>query len=137
MPQELKARRYLPLKKAIFFIACNYYRISIFAVIIIAFYAYPVIQVNLVLMLNFLYVCLLVDLKPYKSASMHNNTLFNEFCGLLTNYCLLCFTNKFVIDGDSRDKIGLTIIGITMLNFLINFIPILIGIKDSIKRYFL
>ena len=67
LPAKMKDRKHLTRQKATFFIFSYFYRRLIFAILIMAFYTYSVIQIITVMMLNLLYFSLIVSLWPFKS----------------------------------------------------------------------
>ena len=55
---------------------------------------------------------------------------------MLTVYHFFCFTD-FVFDVDTRAKyVGLSMVGITVLNMAVNLIPILIDSSIDLKKKF-
>ena len=93
--------------------------------------------------LNLVYITLQVSLKPFKDRREQKFEVINETFCLLTLYLFLCFTGLieeeeiitvFVLDGKARNQIGLTLIAITLLNFLVDFTTIIYDIKISIRN---
>ena len=58
----------------------------------------------------------------------------NELVTIVTIYFLLCYTGQFVLDLKTRDQLGIAMICLTVLNFLINSVPIILSLKDEIQR---
>ena len=102
--------------------------------IIMGAYAWPALQTLGVLLLNTFYLGFLLKYQMYDSRVSYIRDIFNECLILLTNYILLCFTNYYIIDAVNRNNLGEMLISITVINFVINLIAILIHAKLVCKK---
>ena len=93
--------------------------------------------------LNLLFLCIMVFIKPYRDSRVQKLETINEISCLLIIYFFLCFTGLvedgeivtvFLNDAKARDQIGLILISLTLINFLIDFVPILFDAKVGIKN---
>lgn len=63
----------------------------------------------------------LLYFKPFEMRLLNYMEIFNEFCLLDISYHLLLFTD-FISSSDEQYTIGFSIIGIALLNILVNMI---------------
>ena len=84
-------------------------------------------------MLNLVYTCLLLSLKPYYSKSHQSYEIVNEITILLISTIIFLFSGEFVED-EKRLGIGISLIVITVISFLIGSVPFLKLVKKSICR---
>ena len=53
---------------------------------------------------------------------------------MLSLYFLACYTSFYVPDAEMRDQLGQPMIIVTLLNFVINFLPIILGMLRVLCR---
>lgn len=94
-------------------------------------------QVILTLILNFVYLGMLIHLRPYKSRSEQLREVINEYIAVINIYFLFAFTTEDFLEASQRDTIGVSLIGVTALNFFLNLLAILCQIKTPIKRRYI
>ena len=128
-------RSHLSRNLATFFIFIQFARRSVQAFIVLWFYTRPVFQIVLTLVLNLLYSTFIFHARVYRSKQDQFFESLNEVVVLLTIYCLMMFTG-FVTEAKMTDTFGLVMICLTIGNFAINTIPIVLGIyKWARVRY--
>ena len=132
--QQVKSYKVLGKKWVIIFIICFFYRRLISAICVFTIYSYPCLQAIFALFINLLYMAILMNLRPYRSRSDLVVELINQAACLTTVYFLLIFSGDYIFDGKVQNQIGITLISLTCINFVINFIPILLSIKEYIRQ---
>ena len=81
-----------------------------------------------ILSLNYLslaYGCVIGHANPMKSLTSNRMELFNEFCILIVNYHLMCFTD-LVPDVDTREIVGKSLEFTMYINVGVNFVVIIL-----------
>jgi hypothetical protein len=88
---------------------------------------YPSVEIMLYTFLSILYVTYLLYYKPYEEMRVNKLEVFNELCVLTSSYVLYLQTD--FVDGVVSSQVksigGMLLIGITLINFLINLSVIL------------
>ena len=133
--QELKGRYSLSRRSAIFFVMFYFYRRLLQAAAIVLFYENKDAQVVLTSVLNMLYIGTILHFRPYKDPSTQRFMVINEIAILLTIYFLMYFLYLSEDQGELREMLGVALIGFTVLNFLINMIPIIYDICDLVRSW--
>lgn len=72
------------------------------------------------------YLCLFAMLvhahyRPHESYALSRLTIFNELCYMAVLYCMYSFTDV-VLDSDTKQVMASTVIGITCLNVLVQYV---------------
>ena len=79
------------------------------------------------------YILFLVHFKVYRERKEYLMELCNELVVLLTNYGMLLILDDFILSSWATHKMAYFLIGICILNFVVNFGPLLYqGIKNVI-----
>lgn len=128
---QLAGRRRLSRSLAIRFFYAAYLRRFLQAAIILSLFDYNVLQVSLSLLLNLLYVCMLVAVKPFKDRVEQWYEFQNEFVLLATLEFMLLFVGQ-ATEGSQRESAGLVIVCIICLNFALNLLPIVVLLKHTV-----
>ena len=68
------------------------YRLGMQAIIILALYEFPVLQIILTLLLNFIWILIFIIFWPFEEKMDNVSELNNEFSLLFTIYFLFCLT---------------------------------------------
>jgi hypothetical protein len=84
------------------------------------------------ILLNSLYLIYILYVRPIIEGL--KTEIFNEICSLLCSVMLLIFTD-FVDDPEIKFYSGYVFIGIYIINFLVNFIVILIDAIKTLSRW--
>jgi hypothetical protein len=82
---------------------------------------HPAFQVMAFIFLSELNIIYLIQCRPYEDRLMNLNEIFNEGCVMASGYTLLMFTEQ-VQDIAMREATGYIIIGLILLNFLVNLL---------------
>jgi hypothetical protein len=82
---------------------------------------HPAFQVMTFIFLSELNIIYLIQCRPYEGRLMNLNEIFNEGCVLASGYTLLIFTEQ-VQEIAMREATGYIIIGLILLNFLVNLL---------------
>ena len=113
----------------------SFFRRVLQAAAILALFVSPFSQINLSILLTLLHLVILVQLRPFAEKGEHRVEVGNETALLLTQYFLMLFLQDFLVDDQMVEHLGQVTIGVAVLNFLINAIPILGQFKDACCRY--
>lgn len=93
----------------------------IFAFIIVRLFYYPCQQVQVMMLSSIMMIIYTVSVRPFEEPLLNRVEIFNELCILVSSYHLIVFTD-FMPSGNEgiQEKAGYTMIGVTLLNVLIN-----------------
>ena len=105
------------------------------AAAILALFVSPFSQINISILVTLLHLVILVQLRPFAEKGEHRIEVGNETALLLTQYFLMLFLQDFLVDNQMVERLGQVTIGVAVLNFFINAIPILAQFKDACCRY--
>ena len=119
---------------AVFFIIINLYRRLLVAICIIGLYKSSVFQCMSVIYVNFFYTVYMANFTVYTNRLDGIIEGINEYIVLFTLYFLLILNDGFISDFSMFRELGFLYIGITGLNFVCNFGPILVGCLIQCKR---
>ena len=84
--------------------------------------------------LSLIHALIIVQWRPKASAQDNRSELLNELVTLLVLYCLLLFIRDVIQDSLMLEYIGMAIIGVSVLNFLINSLPLMLHFKLFISK---
>ena len=87
--------------------------------------------------LNTAYTCALIHLLPLVDLSEQRYAIFNEIIVLLVIYFLMYFQYLMGLDGQGEmlENLGICLVCLIGLNFLVNFIPTILGTRHQIRVY--
>ena len=105
------------------------------AVSILTFYNFPILQVILSLQLNLIYLCILLAFKVNKNPRARIQQIINECSIIITIYILSGFLGEVIQTAEGRELHGYFLIAFTLLNFLLNLIPVAFDVIEYIKRF--
>ena len=98
-------------------------------------YDYPVFQVLLTLMLNLGYLIFIIKADPFESPSNAAFEYVNEGVTILTIYILMLFTGEYLDPDDPlSDSVGSSIIYLTLANFAVNVLFMIINILLVLRK---
>ena len=106
------------------YLMCNFYftiRRFLLVTTIVLFSKHPAFQVMLFIFLSELNIIYIIQFRPYNDSTTNYVEIFNEWCILLSSYPLFVFTD-YVSDKQIREIAGYLMIGIILLNFLVNLL---------------
>lgn len=131
---SLAGSRVLSRRAAVAFVLVFYLRRLALAAIILANYKSPMTQVLLTGLLQLLYLIFLLHFKVYRDRKEYVMEVINELIILMTNYSLMTITGDF-IDIKAHARMANVMIGLCLINFVVNFTPIIYSaIKGLIRR---
>jgi len=58
----------------------------------------------------------------------------NELACLYTIYLMMLFTNVYIGEAVTRDIVGMTLIGLTCTNFLVNMLPVVLEMRLACRH---
>ena len=106
------------------YLMCNFYFTSrrfLLVTTIVLFNKHPALQVMLFIFLSKLNIIYIIQFRPFIDSTTNLVEIFNECCILLSSYPLFVFTD-YVSDKQVREIAGYLMIGIILLNFLVNLL---------------
>ena len=127
-------RFFLKRSHATWFILCYFMRRLLQAVVILAMYTFPVAQILGTLAINLFYLVMVVHFQPYAERMEQTYETINELACLYTIYFMMLFTNMYIGDAETRDLVGLTLIGLSCTNFLVNMLPVVLEMRMACRR---
>ena len=86
------------------------------------------------MVLNLSYYIIINNWNMFRTPRQYQLELLNEGVIFFTVYFLIIFTNFFVTDAYSMQCAGMAMLSLTVLNFVINFLPILNDARISLMR---
>jgi len=104
------------------------------AVVILALYAFPVAQILGSLAINLFYLVLVVHFQPYAERMEQAFETINELACLYTIYFMMLFTKMYISDAETRDIVGMTLMGLSCANFLVNMLPVGIEMRMACRQ---
>jgi hypothetical protein len=112
-----------------------FYRRLLQAAIILGLYNYPLAQVLLSMKLNMCNLIFILQFPVTQDPSERRREILNEVTVIFIIYFLMCFLGSFIANAEKREILGFAMIAVTLLNFLINILPIILKSRIYIKHY--
>jgi hypothetical protein len=90
------------------------------SVLILVFKKWPAAQIQIMIFHSILVIIYNKLARPFEDPKLNKLEIFNELCIMVSAYHLFLFT-PFVEDSAFQYKIGWSMIGVTVLNIVVNF----------------